>query len=66
MRALLAKFASHADIRELLLSTGDREIVENAPGDRYWVCGKDGTEQNRLGFLLMELRKEIRERQSAT
>ena len=32
-RAVLAKFETHADIREILLGTGDEEIVENAPGD---------------------------------
>jgi ribA/ribD-fused uncharacterized protein len=35
-RALRAKFTAHAPLRELLLSTGDEEIVENAPGDLYW------------------------------
>ncbi len=59
-QALRAKFAQHAELRSLLLSTGDEEIVENAPGDFYWGCGKDGTGQNRLGALLMELRTELR------
>jgi hypothetical protein len=59
-RALRAKFTQHADLRDLLLSTGDEEIVENAPGDFYWGCGKDGTGNNRLGALLMELREELR------
>jgi hypothetical protein len=62
--ALRAKFAAHADLRTLLMETGTVEIVENAPGDYYWGCGKDGAGQNRLGFLLMELREEIRQRQS--
>src|SRR5687767_7791637 len=35
-RAVLRKFETHAGIREILLSTGDEEIVENAPGDYYW------------------------------
>jgi ribA/ribD-fused uncharacterized protein len=59
-RALRAKFDAHPALRALLLGTGDEEIVENAPGDFYWGCGKDGTGKNRLGALLMELRAELR------
>jgi len=59
-RALRAKFTTHAELRDLLLGTGDEEIVENAPGDYYWGCGRDGTGKNRLGALLMELRSELR------
>lgn len=57
--ALRAKFTAHADLRELLLSTGDAPLVENAPGDFYWGVGKDGSGKNRLGALLMELRTEL-------
>jgi ribA/ribD-fused uncharacterized protein len=55
-RAVLKKFETHAELKELLLSTGDEEIVENAPSDYYWGCGKDGTGQNKLGKILMEVR----------
>ena len=41
-RAVLQKFTTHSDIQAILLSTGDEHLVENAPGDRYWGCGKDG------------------------
>lgn len=60
-RAVLRKFELHADIRELLLATGDEEIVENAPGDRYWGSGADGTGKNMLGKILMETREKLRE-----
>ena len=60
-RALRAKFAAHAELRAILLGTGDEEIVENAPRDSYWGCGTDGTGKNRLGELLMELRAELRQ-----
>jgi hypothetical protein len=61
MRAgVLRKFETHADIRELLLATGDQEIVENAPGDRYWGVGPDGTGKNMLGKILMETRELLR------
>ncbi len=55
-RAVLRKFEGHADIKAVLVSTGDALIVENAPGDYYWGCGKNGTGLNRLGTILMEVR----------
>ena len=61
-RAVLRKFETHADIRAILLNTGDADIVENAPGDTYWGCGKDGTGLNRLGQILIEVRAILRER----
>lgn len=58
--AISAKFSAHKDIQNLLLSTGDLEIIEDSPTDYYWGCGKDGTGLNMLGKLLMELRSEFR------
>lgn len=60
-RAVLRKFQTHADIRTLLLATGDEELVENAPGDYYWGCGAEGTGKNMLGQILMEVRALLRE-----
>jgi ribA/ribD-fused uncharacterized protein len=64
MRAVLrAKFTQHADLRELLLSTGDARLVEwttvDNPVNRTWgeVNGKG---RNMLGILLMELRTELK------
>ena len=59
-KAVLRKFENHAEIREILLATGDEEIVENAPGDYYWGCGKDGSGKNMLGQILMEVRDILR------
>lgn len=61
-RAVLKKFETHADIRQILLGTGDAELVENAPGDYYWGCGKTGTGKNMLGKILMETRAILRQR----
>jgi N-glycosidase YbiA len=55
-QAVLRKFETHETIRQILLSTGDDLIVENAPRDFYWGCGNDGSGQNQLGQLLMEVR----------
>jgi predicted NAD-dependent protein-ADP-ribosyltransferase YbiA (DUF1768 family) len=35
-------------------------IVENSPFDDYWGCGKDGSGQNKLGQILMEVRELLR------
>lgn len=58
-KAVLRKFETHADIRKILLSTGDAEIVENSPIDFYWGCGADGGGKNMLGIILMEVRETI-------
>jgi ribA/ribD-fused uncharacterized protein len=60
--AVLKKFETHQAIREVLLGTGDEELVENAPGDYYWGCGADGTGQNKFGKILMEVRSILRAR----
>mgnify|MGYP001603304445 CR=1 FL=1 len=57
-QVLASKFRSD-DMKALLISTGDAELIEgNTWGDTYWgVC--DGKGSNFLGLLLMELRKEL-------
>ena len=61
---VLRKFETHPEIREILLATGDEEIVENSPIDYYWGCGKDGSGKNMLGQILMEVREILRKRTS--
>ncbi|MDD4912641.1 MAG: NADAR family protein [Sideroxydans sp.] len=58
LEALRCKFKSGA-ARELLLSTGNRQLIESSPFDYFWAAGQDGTGKNRLGFLLMQVRSEI-------
>lgn len=64
-RAVLRKFEMHDDIRAILLSTGEEELIENAPNDYYWGCGSDGSGKNRLGQILMEVRAILRDRETA-
>ena len=59
-RAVRQKFTEHQDIREVLLSTGDHLLIENAPNDYYWGCGANGTGKNMLGQILVEVREELR------
>lgn len=61
-RAVRKKFETHAELREVLLSTGEEEIVENAPHDYYWGCGQTGAGRNMLGIILMEVRTALRSR----
>ena len=67
----LAKFGQHDDLRQYLLGTGDRVLVEAAPNDRVWGIGlASGDERaaspgtwlglNLLGFALMEVRHQLR------
>lgn len=69
MRELqLDKFLEHKVLREKLLATGERELVEGPPGgSRFWGCvetWKDGVwvlaGENWCGKNLMWVRKEIR------
>jgi ribA/ribD-fused uncharacterized protein len=66
------KFTAHADLREFLLGTGDRVLVEASPMDRVWGIGLAANDEaatdperwrgpNLLGFALMAARGRLRE-----
>jgi putative RNA 2'-phosphotransferase len=59
-QAVLAKFTQYAELRDLLLATGDAEIVEHTQNDSYWGDGGDGKGENKLGKILMQIREELR------
>ena len=56
---LKAKFTQNTNLANLLINTGDREIIEASPKDSYWGWGKNKSGQNMLGKLLMRLRGEL-------
>jgi len=58
--AVMAKFSQHPDLRDTLLATGSRRIVEHSANDRYWADGGDGSGRNRLGEILMRVRAILR------
>ncbi len=60
LAALRAKFSQHADLKAILLGTGDAKLVEHTDRDNYWGDGGDGLGQNRLGRILMQVREELR------
>jgi ribA/ribD-fused uncharacterized protein len=61
MVACLREKFSVPEYKELLLGTGDEEIVEDASewDDRVWGRGKNGDGQNLLGKALMQVRDEL-------
>ena len=60
-RAVRSKFETHAQLRALLLATGDEDLLEDSPTDAYWGVGADGKGLNKLGQILMRVRAELRE-----
>lgn len=60
--AVQAKFNQHETLKQLLLSTGEDEIVEHTKNDSYWADGGDGSGKNMLGKILMEIRGELQRR----
>lgn len=67
----VAKFGQHEDLRNFLVNTGDRVLVEASPVDRIWGVGLAVDDErvedparwkglNLLGFALMEARAALR------
>ena len=66
----LAKFSQHAELRDFLLRTGRRVLVEASPYDQVWGTGLAADHEhsaspehwpglNMLGFALMEVRHRL-------
>lgn len=71
MRGNLEKFRQHPDLREFLLNTKERVLVEASPVDSIWGIGLAADSEraanprhwnglNLLGFALMEVRDQLR------
>lgn len=67
----LAKFTQNAELRDFLISTGDKILVEASPYDKIWGVGMEESSpevimperwkgQNLLGFALMKVRSIIK------
>lgn len=67
----LLKFSQNKKYKDFLLSTGDKILVETSPYDTIWGIGMLETDlraenpllwngKNLLGFVLMEVRDELR------
>lgn len=66
------KFTQNEEYKELLLSTGNKIMVEASPADKIWGIGLDETNPlslkplkwrglNLLGFILTDLKNNLRE-----
>ncbi|HVU06658.1 MAG TPA: NADAR family protein [Thermodesulfobacteriota bacterium] len=53
---LKAKVSQHADVRETLIETGERTIIENSPADSFWGIGPNKDGQNMVGKIWMDIR----------
>ena len=60
---LKAKFLQYPEAKHLLLSTGHKRLVHHC-NDTYWGDGLDENGQNMLGNFLMDIRKELQEKDS--
>ncbi|KAH8976766.1 DUF1768-domain-containing protein, partial [Lactarius hatsudake] len=58
-KVLEAKFKQHRYLRNLLRSTGSRELIEDSPIDWFWGIGSDGHGRNELGKALMRAARAI-------
>lgn len=59
LRALRAKFSQHSNLGNELKGTGNKQLIEHTFNDKYWGDGGDGSGQNWLGKLLMQVRTEL-------
>lgn len=70
VRAGIAKFGAHPELRDYLLATASRVLVEASPRDRVWGIGLTGDDEraqspagwqglNLLGFALMDARDAL-------
>jgi ribA/ribD-fused uncharacterized protein len=70
VNANLAKFSYNSELRQFLISTGDRVLVEASPVDKIWGIGlakddplaenpTDWQGLNLLGYALMEVRSQL-------
>jgi len=70
-RGLQEKFTQNATVKEFLLATGDKTLLEASPSDRFWGIGKGLRDvassdqvtwrgKNKLGEMLMELRTQMK------
>jgi ribA/ribD-fused uncharacterized protein len=57
--AVRAKFTQHKELKESLLSTNNLPIIEHTVNDAYWGDGGNGKGKNRLGQILVSVRKEL-------
>lgn len=67
LKAIRAKFSQHPELREVLLSTYPKMVIEDTKQASYteiiWGAGKNYTGCNLLGQILMHVRQELHDGQ---
>ena len=58
-KGVRAKFTQHPELLTKLKSTGDAWLIEKSTTDDYWGSGRSGCGLNKMGHILMKLRKEL-------
>lgn len=61
-RITRAKLEQHEDVRNVLLATGDRELLKVYDTDYDWGTGADFSGKNNFGKLWMKLRAELQDK----
>ena len=56
------KFTQDEHCKNVLLSTGNRQLIEHTHRDRFWGDGGDGSGKNMLGKCLMKIRDELKKK----
>jgi predicted NAD-dependent protein-ADP-ribosyltransferase YbiA (DUF1768 family) len=57
--ALIAKFTQHKDLAKILIDTDDSLLIEDTRSNFYWGNGSFGNGLNKLGRMLMLVRKSL-------
>eukprot|EP01065_Artemidia_motanka_P052578 TRINITY_DN9539_c0_g1_i1.p1 TRINITY_DN9539_c0_g1~~TRINITY_DN9539_c0_g1_i1.p1 ORF type:complete len:1254 (+),score=241.51 TRINITY_DN9539_c0_g1_i1:261-3764(+) len=63
LEGLRAKFQQVSDCHDVLLRTGTRKLLFSDSADDYWGIGPAGTGMNKLGEMLMTVRRDLRKQQ---
>jgi ribA/ribD-fused uncharacterized protein len=58
-KGLIAKFSTYPYLKNALLKTGKRELIERSPTDIFWGSTISGKGQNKVGYLLNEIRNKL-------
>ena len=54
------KFSTLPEMKKKLLETGDAYLEKSVPDDPFWGVLPDGTGQNMMGKMLMQIRDDLK------
>ena len=60
-RALCTKVQMYQEVKDALLATGDKMIIESSQYDYFWGIGRDLRGHNHLGNAWMKIRDKIQQ-----